>query len=90
MTFDQWMKANNPKHRKSDDTVALRLLRDTWEVAREAACAALIAEIKAGGIKGIWHQADDPDECELFDTESVGLDCPACFPLYRLPDEGEV
>ena len=25
MTFDQWMKATNPKYRKSDDSVALRL-----------------------------------------------------------------
>ena len=47
MNFDQWMKANNPKYRKSDDTVALRLLRDTWKVAREAACA----EIKAADDK---------------------------------------
>jgi hypothetical protein len=72
MTFDQWMKANNPKHRKSDDTVALRLLRDTWEVAREAACAEIkAADDEASGndymldsndcisvIRGTWKGGD--------------------------------
>ena len=60
MTFDQWMKATNPKYRKSDDTEALRLLRSTWVVAREAACA----EIKAADDKA--SESDymlDSDNC---------------------------
>lgn len=37
MTFDELMKANNPKYSKSDDTVELRLLRGTWNAAIEQA-----------------------------------------------------
>lgn len=33
MKFDDWMAAQNPKYKPSDDTVALRLLRDCWRTA---------------------------------------------------------
>ena len=33
MTFDDWMRSRNPKHLPSDDTVALRELRDCWRAA---------------------------------------------------------
>jgi hypothetical protein len=33
MTFDDWMRAQNPKYRPTDDTVALRELRDCWATA---------------------------------------------------------
>ncbi len=33
MTFDDWMRARNPKHCPTDDTVALRELRDCWRTA---------------------------------------------------------
>lgn len=33
MTFDDWMRARNPKYCPTDDTVALRELRDCWVTA---------------------------------------------------------
>jgi hypothetical protein len=33
MTFDDWMRARNPKYCPTDDTVALRELRDCWITA---------------------------------------------------------
>lgn len=33
MTFDDWMRARNPKYCPTDDTVALRELRDCWKAA---------------------------------------------------------
>ena len=33
MTFDDWMRARNPKYIPTDDTVALRELRDCWRAA---------------------------------------------------------
>ena len=33
MTFDDWMRARNPKYCPTDDTVALRELRDCWRTA---------------------------------------------------------
>lgn len=35
MTFDDWMKARNPKYHPTDDTVALRELRDCWSAAQK-------------------------------------------------------
>ncbi len=34
MTFDTWMKMQNPKYLPSDDSVALRNLRDCWYMAQ--------------------------------------------------------
>jgi hypothetical protein len=33
MNFDDWMATQNPKYMPTDDTVALRLLRDCWRAA---------------------------------------------------------
>ena len=35
MTFDNWMKARNPKYHPTDDTVALRELRECWQAAQK-------------------------------------------------------
>ena len=35
---------------------------------------------------GLWHQADDPDECEFFlVSESGDVRCDDCIPLYTTP-----
>ena len=34
MDFDTWMRARNPKYHPTDDTVALRELRDCWYAAQ--------------------------------------------------------
>jgi hypothetical protein len=33
MNFDTWMRARNPKYHPTDDTVALRELRECWRTA---------------------------------------------------------
>lgn len=33
MNFDTWMRARNPKYHPTDDTVALRELRECWRAA---------------------------------------------------------
>ena len=33
MDFDTWMRARNPKYHPTDDTVALRELRECWRAA---------------------------------------------------------
>ena len=36
MTFDEWMKVQNPKYQPTDDGEDLRVLRDCWQAARAA------------------------------------------------------
>ena len=38
MTFDEWMTKKNQRYRSTDDTVALRLLRDCWNSAVSSEC----------------------------------------------------
>jgi hypothetical protein len=35
-----------------------------------------------GEPKYYWHEADDPDECELYDGSAITGDCPQCTALY--------
>ncbi len=44
MSFDEWMTSRNPKYRPTDDSMAVRDLRDCWNAAMAAermACATI-------------------------------------------------
>lgn len=44
----------------------------------------LQAEYKAKEPFGIWHHADDPDECEFYLwSESGDVSCDSCIKLYK-------
>lgn len=46
MTFDQWMKKENPAYRKGDDTAAIRKLRKCWDAAVSSAEPLTTKEIR--------------------------------------------
>ena len=76
MNFDDWMRVRNPKYHATDDTVALRELRDCWRTAEynseRAQERELLIELMRDKCRkvGVGTTA----ECELYQLRKLAED----------------
>lgn len=91
MTFDEWMTGKNPKYRSTDDTVALRELRECWTAARRDAFQLAAERSRELGVE--LAELNDDDSMEFAGRtigDSIckplaGVERECCGTFFRTP-----
>ena len=72
MDFDNWMLTKDPKYRPTDDTVALRRLRECWDAAQKqrASEIATVRRLNLALTKNAMNRPKDCPNCNTWDENA--------------------